>query len=435
MKRAAVVLGLVGALALVVFVFRRPPSSLPAQVPDHFPPLEEFTPDELEKILQHSPMGPPPADPTNAVADHPQAARLGQLLFFDARFSKDGKVSCSTCHPPSRSFADGKALPEVFSIDRNVPSLWNVGFNRWFFWDGRADSLWSQALKPMENPREGGGTRLQFVHLIRQDPRIRLEYEKVFGSLPDLSDPLRFPSAGGPFVRPVGSPLQVAWASMSEADQILVNRIFSNLGKAIAAYERLLRSSHSAFDIFVEGIRGRDPAKLSALSPQARKGLKLFVGKGNCRLCHSGPNFTDGEFHNIGIPPSRGGLTADRYAAIGELKRDPFNSKGPFSDDPDAGQKKLDYLWVHQDLWGQIKTPTLRNAAKTGPYMHQGQFRTLKEVVRYYSTLEGMVQVGNHERTILRPLTLTGDEASSLVAFLESLTDESIEERLLRPLE
>jgi cytochrome c peroxidase len=434
MKRTAIVLGLVGIVVLVALA-RRLPSSPPIQQPDRFPPAEEFTAEEIEKILQHSPLGPPPPDPTNAVADRPQAARLGQLLFFDARFSRDGKVSCSTCHLPLRSFADGKAFPEAFSVERNVPSLWNVAYNRWYFWDGRTDSLWSQALKPLENPREHGGSRLQFAHLIRQDSRLRSEYENVFGPLPDLADAARFPPAGGPFVRPAGSPLHSAWTTMKEADQNIVNRIFVNLGKALAAYERLLRTSHSPFDVFVEGIREHDSAKFSALKPLARKGLKLFLGKGNCRLCHSGSNFTDGEFHNIGIPPSRGGLTADRYAAIGDLLRDPFNSKGSFSDDPASGQTKLDFLWIHQDLWGQVKTPTLRNVAKTAPYMHQGQFRTLKEVVRFYSTLDGMVQVGNHERTILRPLMLTSDESSALVAFLESLTDESIDPRLLRPLE
>jgi cytochrome c peroxidase len=432
MKRVlvvAVLVGLLSATFVAVGVRGSPPSGIPA------PPASssEFTSDELEKILQHSPLGPAPADPTNAFADHAEAARLGQSLFFDPRFSREGKVSCSSCHLPARGFGDGKGLPDLFPVDRNVPTLWNVAYNRWFFWDGRSDTLWSQALKPLENPREHGGSRLQFAQLVGQDPSLRERYGRIFGPLPDLSDPRRFPPAGSPLSLPAGGPLELAWLSMSPDDQILVNRIFANLGKAIAAYERRLQSRHSPFDVFVEGIRERNATKQAVLSPRAKSGLKLFVGKANCRVCHSGPTFTDGEFHNIGIPPVRGPLGAERYAAIGQLKIDPFNSKGAFSDDPASGEKKLDYLWLHQDLWGQIKTPSLRNIARTAPYMHQGQFKTLKETVRFYSTLEGMVQAGHHERTLLLPLNLSSEEIASLVAFLESLTDEQIDERLLRP--
>src|SRR6185295_4609951 len=142
-------------------------------------------------------------------------------------------------------------------------------------------------------------------------------------------------------------------------------------------------------------------AKRAALSPAARQGLKLFLGKANCRLCHSGPNFTDGEFHNIGIPPLRGGLTADRFAAIEEVRRNPFNTSGRFSDDRELGVKKLDYLPNLQETWGQIKTPSLRNVAKTAPYMHHEQFGSLEEVVRFYSTLKALVQAGHSERFIL----------------------------------
>jgi cytochrome c peroxidase len=395
----------------------------------------EFTQDELDRIIQHSPLGEPPRDPTNAVFMSPDAAQLGQRLFFDPGFSKEGAVSCATCHVAGKSLTDGQALPERFAVDRNVPALWNVAYNRWFFWDGRVDSLWSQALKPLENPREHGGTRLQYAHRVCETPALRAAYERVFGPVPDLSDLRRFPSAGSPVILPPGSPLHAAWTSMKEADQDAVNRVFSNMGKAIAAYERNLVSRKSPFDVFVEGLKAGDEKKKSALTAEARRGLKLFVGKGGCRICHSGPNFTDGEFHNIGIPPLRGGLTADRFAAIDEVQKDVFNTRGPYSDDRDAGAQKLDFLSKLQDTWGQIKTPSLRNVARTAPYMHQGQFGTLEEVVRFYSTLKGMVQAGHSERFILAPLQLSGGEIAQLVAFLESLTDEKIDERLLKPLE
>jgi len=428
MKAAIAVLGSVAVVVvgIVVILGTRPVGGGPLVPPD-------FTADEIDRVLQHSPLGGPPRDPTNAVFENPAAARLGQRLFFDPRLSRDGKVSCSTCHLAAKGLADGQALPSQFPVDRNVPSLWNVAYNRWFFWDGRADSLWSQALQPLENPREHGATRLQIARLLADTPPLRSEYESVFGPMADLSDPRRFPPAGGPGVLPAGSPLHAAWTSMSPPDQDAVNRIFANVGKAIAAYERGLVSRRAPFDVFVEGLRTGDEAKLAALTPDARKGLKLFVGKANCRLCHSGPNFTDGEFHNIGIPPLRGGLTADRFAAIDEVRKNPFNTGGLYSDDRAAGATKLDYLPNLQDTWGQIKTPSLRNVAKTAPYMHQGQFGSLEEVVRYYSTLRGMVQAGHSDRFILTPLLLNSAEIAALVAFLESLSDETVDGRLLRP--
>jgi cytochrome c peroxidase len=240
-----------------------------------------------------------------------------------------------------------------------------------------------------------------------------------------MDDVRRFPASGGP--------AQENWTSLSEADRALVDRLFTNVGKSIAAYERRLISRRSPFDVFVEGLRTGDRGKQSALSASAKSGLKIFIGKGNCRLCHSGPAFTDGEFHNLGIPPSRGGPTASRFDAIPECRRDPFNGKGVYSDDREAGAKKLDYLVHLPDSWGQIKTPGLRNVAKTAPYMHQGQFKTLAEVVEFYSMLQGVLQAGHHERTILLPLFLDKAESRGLVDFLESLTDEKIDEGLIRP--
>jgi len=434
MKRVPLILTLTLTAATAgagVLLFRTKGAAEPSRV---IAPVEGFSADELERIYQHSPLGAPPADPTNGVFGDPRAARLGQRLFFDTRFSKEGSVACATCHRSALGLGDRAPLPKGFPVDRNVPTLWNVAYNRWFFWDGRADSLWSQALKPLENPREHAGTRLQYVHLLHQDPALKSAYEEVFGPLPDLSDSARFPAAGGPFALPEGSPLHHAWTSMQEADRSAVNRLFSNLGKAIAAYERLLVTRRSPFDVYVEGLKSGDPDKLAALSPSARLGLKLFVGSANCRLCHSGPNFSDGEFHNIGIPPLRGGLTPDRFAAIDEVRRDEFNTAGAYSDDRALGEKKVNYLVKLQDTWGQIKTPGLRNVAKTAPYMHQGQFETLERVIQYYSTLQGMVQAGHHERAILNPLKLSPQDSAALVAFLASLTDEKIEESLLKPL-
>ncbi len=429
MKRSLGVVGILAAAGLAVFVVQRIRAEGASAV------SSDFSPEEIARILQHSPLGDPPPDPTNVYFENPEAARLGQRLFFEPGLSKDGTVSCATCHVAGKGLADGRALPERFAVDRSVPSLWNVAYNRWFFWDGRADSLWSQALKPLENPREQGGTRLGIVRRVVETPVLRAAYERVFGPVPDLTDRRRFPPEGSPTALPPGGPLHAAWTSMSDADRALIDRAFANLGKAIAAYERKLVSRRSKFDVFAEGLRRGDASTMAALSPEARKGLKLFVGRANCRLCHSGPNFSDGEFHNIGVPPLRGGLTPDRFAAIDEVRNDPFNTRGAFSDDRPLGVEKLDYLAKLQDTWGQIKTPTLRNVARTAPYMHQGQFGSLEEVLGYYSTLKGMVQAGHSERFILTPLQLNSGEIASLAAFLEALTDEEIDAALLKPLD
>jgi cytochrome c peroxidase len=431
MKAKILLLGLAALAVAAALAYAGRKGTAPEPPP---PASDEFTAEEVERILQHSPLGPPPADPTNAAADRPAAATLGQAIFFDPRFSRTGKTSCSTCHDPKRGFADGKPMPDAFPVDRNVPTLWNVAYHRWFFWDGRSDSLWGQALQPLENPREHGSTRLEVVHLLRTDARLRGLYEKAFGPMPDLDDRRRFPPAGGPISEAPNGPNRAAWASMADADRAVVDRLFSDVGKSLEAYERRLVSRNSPFDRFVEGLRTGDKSKQAALSASAKVGLKLFVGKGNCRLCHSGPTFTDGEFHNLGIAPSRGGPSASRFAAIPLAQADPFNGKGAYSDDREAGAKKLDYLVHLPDSWGQIKTPGLRNVAKTAPYMHQGQFKSLSEVVEFYSMLQGVLQAGHHERTILLPLFLDKAQSAGLVEFLESLTDEKIDESLLQPL-
>lgn len=399
--------------------------------------LPVFSPDEIRLILQHSPPPPPPPDPTNAVADDPRAAKLGQFLFFDPRLSSNGKVSCATCHDPALGFADGKPQSEgVGGVGvRHTPSVWNAAHNRWQFWDGRADTLWSQALKPLESELEMGFSRLEVVHLLRRDADLRGAYERIFGALGDFDDPSRFPAAARP--SPYGRPdaRAQAWARMSAEDQDAVNRVFANAGKAIAAYERKLVSRGAPFDRFAAALRVGDSAGLAALSPSAQRGLKLFIGRAKCRLCHSGPNFSDGEFHNTGVPPRGGGMPRDpgRYEGAVKVLADPFNAAGSYSDErlSEAG-RMLQFLANRPENWGLFKTPGLRNVARTAPYMHQGQFATLEEVVTFYSTREGAVPMGHHrQETILTPLGLTEQERADLVAFLTSLNEESPPEEAL----
>jgi len=397
----------------------------------------DFTDAERARILQHSPLPPIPPDPTNRVADDPRAARLGRLLFFDTRFSTNGKISCATCHDPAQSFADGRPRGiGITEVARNTPALWNVAYNRWFFWDGRRDSLWAQALQPLEDHREIDGDRLGIAHAIHDDADLRRAYTRVFEPLPDLNDTMRFPPSAKPMPAKPNDPRHLAWTAMADADRDAVNRVFANVGKAIAAYQRRLVSHDSPFDRFARALRDDDETGRDALTPAARRGLQLFVGKANCRLCHSGPNFSDGEFHNTGVPPRSGRPVHDngRYDAIPLVLDDPFNAAAPYSDDP-TGQtaRRLKHLKRSPDTWGRFKTPTLRNVARTAPYMHEGQFATLADVARFYDTREGAVNMGHHRETILTPLGLSAAERRDLVAFLESLTDESIAPDLLKP--
>ncbi|MCP3920649.1 MAG: hypothetical protein GY711_34415 [bacterium] len=428
---------------------------------------EPFTAAEVERIMRLSPLPELPADPTNAFADNEDAAHFGQFLFFDERLSKAGKTSCASCHDPELSFADGRELAEgVLPLERHSPAIWNVAYNRWFFWDGRADSLWAQALVPLESPLEHAGSRLAFAHLLHGDDDLRASYEALFGPLPDLHHEQRFPPIGRPVpaddhahglareharkaeekARQSGRqthshgggayfvhPHQRAWDSMNPADQRAVTRVFVNLGKSIAAYERKLVSRRSAFDRFVEGIRERDADKQEALSPSARRGLQTFVGKGRCVLCHHGPNFTDMEFHNIRLAPSAAVEDEDpgRMRGQSSLQASPFLGTSEWSDDPESAREKLEYLPTHAHAWGEFKTPSLRNVARTAPYMHQGQLPSLAAVAHFYSTFEGASDDPRALEKTLVPLGLTAGEQADLVAFLESLTDEEVAPALL----
>jgi cytochrome c peroxidase len=169
-----------------------------------------------------------------------------------------------------------------------------MAWSPFLFWDGRKDSLWAQALGPLENPMEHGGTRAQYAHVIA-DSYAR-DYEQIFGALPDLS---RVPSSAGPVAdRHAAS----AWSAMSSAQRDEVTRLFVNVGKAIAAYERRVEFGASRFDKYVTALTSGQAGQ-SILTDDEVAGLRLFIGRGNCTQCHNGPLFTSNEFHNTGVPP------------------------------------------------------------------------------------------------------------------------------------
>ena len=206
-----------------------------------------------------------PANKSNAAADSLEVAQLGHQLFFDKRLSTSEQVSCASCHQPERHFTDGLEVAVGAKTGvRNTMSIVGTAYSPWFFWNGRKDSLWSQALSPLENPLEHGSTRMQLVHLVAQDSSYRMQYEKLFGPLANFSDPLRFPAAAGPID---DETLNSNWLSMSNGDREAVTRVFVNIGKAIAAYERLLVPRASRFDQYVEALVADNNAKTDMLSP------------------------------------------------------------------------------------------------------------------------------------------------------------------------
>ena len=243
---------------------------------------------------------PLPADPTNKHADDPAAAALGATLFFDQRMSIDGVVACGTCHLIDRQFQDD--LPRgrgVGVTDRRTMPLAGVAWGPWFFWDGRRDSLWAQALTPLEDPREHAATRAFYAHFVAENFNER--YQRIFGALPDLST---VPKHAGP----LGTDAEkAAWASMSPEQQEGVNRVFANLGKAIAAFERSIVPEETRFDRFAKSVAaGESRTGDAALTAEEIAGLKLFIGKANCSTCHTGPRLTDDSFHNTGVPAVAG---------------------------------------------------------------------------------------------------------------------------------
>jgi cytochrome c peroxidase len=397
-----------------------------------------FNADELAAIYRHSPLPAVPPGATDGVANDPRAARLGQYLFFERRFSVNDSVACASCHVPAKAFADGLAVGTGLAPgERNTPTLLNAAFGHWFFWDGRADSLWSQALQPIENAKEFGGDRLHAVRVVADDPTLRRAYVEVFGQFPRLDDVRRFPRHGSPESAP-GSDAEAAWSAMAPADRVAVNRMYADLGKAIEAYVRKLVSGDSAFDRYVAALRRGDRASQQTYPPAAKRGLKLFVGAARCDLCHVGALFTDGEFHNIGLPAAEG-RTPDtgRAAGIPAVRANVFNGIGPFSDAP-AGPAKdqLAYLPAPASQLGSFKTPSLRNVALTAPYMHDGRFDTLRAVLDFYAQGEragrGRTLVGEREATLNLVPRLSPEQDADLVAFLETLTGAPVPDALTR---
>ncbi|MBI5776806.1 MAG: cytochrome-c peroxidase [Nitrospirae bacterium] len=290
-----------------------------------------------------------PIPPTNL--SYKAKVELGMQLYFDGRLSKNGAISCAFCHNPGTGFAD----PRQTSIGigggvggRQSPTVLNTAFNHVQFWDGRAASLEEQAIGPIHNPIEMGETHENVVAKLNKIKGYREQFQAVFGADVNLQ----------------------------------------GIAEAIAAYERTVISTDSDFDKYVTGNK-------RAMTESAIQGMAVFKGKGRCVLCHNGPNFTDNQFHNLGVPQ------------VGPMKED-LGRYNVTRDDHDRGA---------------FKTPTLRSIAETAPYMHDGAFATLEAVVDFLDEGGG---ANSNLSPLIKKLELSKAEKTDLVEFLKALSGEPI---------
>lgn len=368
-----------------------------------------FTPRERAAILSH---GPWPAklhpDSSNRVSALPAAAAFGEQLFFEPRLSLTGNISCATCHLPDSGWAEPRARATgIGQTRRNTPSVINSGFNRWFGWSGGTDSLWAASLRPLLDPLEMGNAERHAVALLRTDPRLACGYRAVFGATADGDD----------------------------------ESAFANLGKALAAFQATLVSGRTPFDDFRDALARNDPVVAAQYPAAARRGLRLFIGKGQCNVCHIGPRFTNDEFDKVGIPVRAADGIYDwgRYDGIKAMLASRFNRRTRHNDDAaKANAVSTSHVALNVEAYGAFKVPGLRNVARTAPYMHDGSLATLGEVVRHYSEIDAVklhiaaahphAEPGEElpprpAESILRTLNLSGREIADLVAFLESLSE------------
>jgi cytochrome c peroxidase len=313
------------------------------------------------QLLGPEPIGPLP--PVIAPLNNPSSSAkilLGKMLYFDPRLSADNTISCATCHDPAMGWSD--AGPTSKGIrgqmgGRRAPPVSNAAYMPLQFWDGRAPTLEEQAKGPIQNPIEMGNTHDVMIKTVDRIPGYVRAFKNVYGDVP---------------------------------------MTVQQVADAIAAFERTVVTTDSRFDRYMRGDHG-------ALTPQEKEGLEIFNGKGHCTSCHWGPNFSDGRFHNLGVPA-----------------KDPKN--------PDLGR-----FVVTQDPRdkGAFRTPTMRDAALRPPYLHDGSEKTLQSVIEFYN--RGGGDDPNLDRLMV-PLGLTPGEIQALVAFIGSLTSLNPEVADVKPI-
>lgn len=354
-------------------------------------PAITFSDEEVARIISLGPWPPQDkADPSNRVSRKPQAIAFGERLFADASLSPSGTMACATCHRPDRAFSDGIARARGLRRgDRNTPALLDAGGQRWYGWDGANDNLWAQSLRPLLDAGEMGGDLAFVAGRVRSDANFRAQYVAAFD-------------------RPLPGDDEV---------------VAVDVGKALAAYVETLRTPRSRFDEFRDALARGDREAMARYPLSAHRGLQIFVGEGNCIACHAGPRFTNGEFHDVGIPffVEPGRVDAGRFDGIRKLAASRYTLAGPFNDDVRRSPAtSARFVALEHRNYGEFKVPSLRGVGRTAPYMHDGSLATLRDVVRHYSDLDEDRLHADGVR-ILKPLGLSRYDVDALVAFLETL--------------
>lgn len=356
----------------------------------------------------------PPTDPSNKYLNNPKAIKFGKSLFDDKRLSSNDKIACSSCHIEKYSFTDNRKLSiglrEGF---RNTSTLLNSGYQNWYFADGAKDSLWSQALSSIENPDEQNFTRLEVMRLIAKDKNYRSQYKEIFKkTLPNDLELSSLASKAGPNAK-----LQdlIAWKKIAKQQRHEINKVFTNIGKVIAAYVTTIESPKTRFDSFIKDMEKNSTS--NKLNESEQRGLRLFLSQeSGCANCHSGPLFSNKTFHNVatGIPGKDNG----RSEVIESLVRDEFNCLGKYSDAKKEECVELNFINRNKhQLFGSYKTSMLRGIGRSAPYMHDGRFDNLIDVIKHY---ESSSQI-KPNITDLTPLELTDRQRQDLVNFLLTL--------------
>lgn len=355
----------------------------------------------------------------NPLAGHPKAIALGERLFGDPRLSANGKVACETCHQAKRGFTDGRALSiGLVELQRNAPPLFDLADQRWFGWDGGADNLWAASIRPLLDPQEMGNSVESLAKVLGGD----LAYSTLVDDLQSLVTPNSSPRDHHEKTVVIAAMSLAAWMETIESERSAFDRYRDALSQ--------LSLNPSGESIVEHATSQTNILKKTGFTPEAERGLKLFVGKGNCWVCHGGSRFTHGEFHDIGRPfmvkAKRGNpaLTVDpgRFRGIERVKSDPYNLLGRWSPAPNSQRAQLvDQTILQHRNWGEWKIPSLRNLKMTAPYMHDGSLASLRDVVLHYSELDEERLHADGE-ALLKPLRLNGQDINDLVAFLESLS-------------